>query len=102
MIPCDWIGIVTIRSETRLIRSISGMITIRPGPNALSPTRPSRNFTARSLLEDVDRGRRHPHQRDDRDHGDHYQDDGRVVSFPPATPTLLEGALREPAGRGRG
>jgi hypothetical protein len=28
MMPWDWIGIVTIRSETRLIRSTSGMITI--------------------------------------------------------------------------
>jgi hypothetical protein len=47
----------------------------------------------------LDRGRRDQHH-DDRDYDDRYQDDGHVVSFPPATPTLLEGATRETAERG--
>jgi hypothetical protein len=44
MIPWDWIGIVTIRSETRRSTSITGTIMTRPG--FLSPTtRPSRKST---------------------------------------------------------
>ena len=44
MIPCDWIGIVTIRSDTRTSRSITGMISARPG--SLTPTTlPSRKST---------------------------------------------------------
>jgi hypothetical protein len=44
MIPFDWIGIVTIRSDTRTSRSITGMISARPG--SLTPTTlPSRNST---------------------------------------------------------
>ena len=35
MMPCDWIGIVTIRSDTRCTRSTNGAIKIRPGPRAL-------------------------------------------------------------------
>jgi hypothetical protein len=48
MIPCDWIGIVTIRSETRWTRSTSGMMKITPGPRAPPLTRPRRNCTPRS------------------------------------------------------
>src|SRR5512139_2115309 len=44
MIPCDWIGIVTMRSDTFLNRSMTGMMNLRPG--SLTPmTRPSRNHT---------------------------------------------------------
>ena len=44
MMPCDWIGIVTIRSDTRTSRSITGMIRARPG--SFTPTTlPSRNNT---------------------------------------------------------
>src|SRR5580700_3871627 len=44
MMPWDWIGIVTIRSDTRCSTSASGMITRSPGARAPS-TRPSRNST---------------------------------------------------------
>ena len=44
MIPWDWIGIVTIRSDTRRSTSTNGMISRNPG--ARGPrTRPSRNST---------------------------------------------------------
>jgi len=48
MMPCDWIGIVTIRSDTRWTRSTSGMMKMIPGPRAPPLTRPSRNCTPRS------------------------------------------------------
>src|SRR6185437_3469784 len=48
MIPCDWIGMVTIRSDTRCTRSTNGAMKIRPGPRAPSFTFPSRNWTPRS------------------------------------------------------
>src|SRR4051812_41143506 len=48
MIPCDWIGMVTIRSDTRWTWSTNGTITMTPGPRAPSLTLPSRNCTPRS------------------------------------------------------
>jgi hypothetical protein len=48
MIPCDWIGIVTIRNETRRMRCTNGTTKIRPGPRAVSFTFPSLNTTPRS------------------------------------------------------
>src|SRR5438270_11190027 len=48
MIPCDWIGIVTIRNETRRMRCTNGTTEIRPGPRASSFTFPRLNTTARS------------------------------------------------------
>ena len=48
MMPCDWIGIVTIRSETRRMRCTNGTTKIRPGPRASSFTFPRLNTTARS------------------------------------------------------
>src|SRR6266542_1252149 len=47
MMPWDWIGMVTIRSDTRRSRSISGTIKVRPGSRT-PMTRPSRNSTPRS------------------------------------------------------
>ena len=47
MIPCDWIGIVTIRSDTRCSTSTIGMINRSPGPRAPT-TRPNRKSTPRS------------------------------------------------------
>jgi hypothetical protein len=45
--PWDWIGMVTIRSDTRRSTSTSGTISRRPG--ARTPlTRPTRNSTPRS------------------------------------------------------
>src|SRR3954451_22988488 len=47
MMPCDWIGSVTIRSDTFGSRSISGEMSRRPG--SFVPTiRPSRKCTPRS------------------------------------------------------
>ena len=44
MMPWDWIGIVTIRSDTFISRSMTGMITASPG--SLTPTTlPRRNNT---------------------------------------------------------
>jgi hypothetical protein len=44
MMPWDWIGIVTIRSDTFISRSMTGMITASPG--SLTPTTlPRRNKT---------------------------------------------------------
>jgi hypothetical protein len=48
MIPCDWIGIVTIRNDTRRMRWANGTTKISPGPRALPVTFPSLNTTARS------------------------------------------------------
>src|SRR6266487_3859762 len=47
MMPWDWIGMVTIRSDTRRRTSISGTISFRPGSRTPT-TRPSRNSTPRS------------------------------------------------------
>jgi len=44
MMPCDWIGMVTIRRLTLRRSSTSGMMNVNPG--ARTPTtRPSRNST---------------------------------------------------------
>src|SRR3954454_4297373 len=48
MMPCDSIGIVTIRTETRRMRCTNGMTKITPGPRASSFTFPRLNTTARS------------------------------------------------------
>ena len=48
MMPCDWIGIVTMRSDTRRSRSTTGMMRISPGPRGPSWSFPSRNWTPRS------------------------------------------------------
>jgi hypothetical protein len=48
MMPCDWIGIVTIRSDTRWTWLMSGAKKISPGPRAPSRTLPRWNITARS------------------------------------------------------
>src|SRR5215207_6745598 len=47
MMPWDWIGMVTIRSDTRRRTSMTGMIRVRPGSRT-PMTRPSRNSTPRS------------------------------------------------------
>src|SRR6266511_6266517 len=47
MMPWDWMGMVTIRSDTRRRTSISGTINRRPGSRTPT-TRPSRNSTPRS------------------------------------------------------
>src|ERR1035441_8411215 len=44
IMPCDWIGIVTIRSDTRRRLSTNGMMTRNPG-SRLPMTLPSRNRT---------------------------------------------------------
>src|SRR4029453_13051159 len=44
MMPWDWIGMVTIRSDTRRSTSTSGTISRRPGSRT-PMTRPSRNST---------------------------------------------------------
>ena len=52
MMPCDWIGIVTIRSDTLRITSMTGMISRRPG--ARGPrSRPSRNTTPCSYCQTI-------------------------------------------------
>lgn len=43
MIPWDWIGIVTIRMETLVIRSIAGMMSVRPGAHRDDPSEPEVN-----------------------------------------------------------
>ena len=48
MIPCDWIGIVTIRNDTRSIRWANGTMKISPGPRASPVIFPSLSTTARS------------------------------------------------------
>jgi hypothetical protein len=48
MMPWDWIGNVTIRSETLRARSTSGMMRMIPGPRGPSRTFPRRNWTTRS------------------------------------------------------
>jgi hypothetical protein len=48
MIPCDWIGMVTIRSDTLCTWLMNGANTISPGPRAPSRTLPRWNITARS------------------------------------------------------
>jgi hypothetical protein len=72
MTPCDWIGIVTIRSVTRRITFTTGMINRRPG-SRMPRTRQSRNNTP--LLELLDdphrqRERQQRNQRDDHDNND--------------------------------
>jgi AcrR family transcriptional regulator len=58
--PCDWIGIVTIRSDTRTSRSITGMIRARP--RSFTPTTlPSRNNTPLVLRHDLYRQRQPDH-----------------------------------------
>ena len=47
MMPWDWMGMVTIRSDTRHSRSITGMISRSPGSRT-AITRPSRKWTPRS------------------------------------------------------
>src|SRR6185369_13177324 len=47
MMPCDWIGMVTIRRLTRCRTSTNGMMTVRPGSRTPT-TRPNRNSTPRS------------------------------------------------------
>src|SRR5215218_760685 len=47
MMPWDWMGMVTIRSDTRRSTSISGTISRRPGSRTPT-TRPRRNNTPRS------------------------------------------------------
>jgi hypothetical protein len=47
MMPWDWIGMVTIRSDTRRSASTSGTIRVRPGSRTPT-TRPRRNSTPRS------------------------------------------------------
>jgi hypothetical protein len=42
MMPCDWIGMVMIRSETFVSLSTTGMMTARPG-FFVPITRPNRN-----------------------------------------------------------
>src|SRR6266568_1209450 len=44
MMPCDWMGIVTIRSDTRRNTSTTGMMNRRPG-RRMPMTLPSRNRT---------------------------------------------------------
>src|SRR4051812_2404499 len=48
MIPGDWIGIVTIRNETRRMRCANGTTKITPGPRGSSFTFPRLKPTARS------------------------------------------------------
>ncbi len=42
--PWDWMGIVTMRSETLYMTSTTGMIALRPGSRGPS-TRPNRRTT---------------------------------------------------------
>jgi hypothetical protein len=44
MMPWDWIGMVTIRNDTRRSTSITGTIRVRPGSRTPT-TRPRRNST---------------------------------------------------------
>jgi len=54
MIPCDWIGIVTIHSDTRLTRSTSGTMKITPSAIVLI----SGGEHDRRVLVDGDLGQR--------------------------------------------
>jgi hypothetical protein len=47
MMPWDWMGMVTIRSDTRRSTSSTGMIRVSPGSRTPT-TRPRRNSTPRS------------------------------------------------------
>jgi hypothetical protein len=72
--PCDWIGIVTIRSDTRTSRSITGMIRARPG--SFTPaTLPSRNNTPLVSRHDLYR-QRQPDQGDD---GENHKKDDQSI-----------------------
>jgi len=46
MIPCDWIGIVTIRSDTRCITSTIETISCNPGSTASRTTTTGHSATA--------------------------------------------------------
>src|SRR4051795_2748313 len=91
MIPCDWMGMVMMRSETRCTRSTNGTNTIRPGPPRAIPDTPQpEDHGALVLLENA-HGQRDTYQHHDYQRYDHI-DDGHVASFgmrmegPPAKP----------------
>ena len=67
MIPWDWIGIVTIRIDTRCMTSTNGMITSEPRrAQTQHPTQPEQHPLL-VLLDD-------PHREDQQDH--QYDEDG--------------------------
>ena len=72
MMPCDWIGIVTIRSDTRCRTSTNGMINRSPGSR--TPTHPAQpeQHPPLVLLDDPHRKRDQDQQRNDDD--DNNQD----------------------------
>ena len=71
MMPCDWIGIVTIRSDTRWMRSISGMMKHEPRPaRSVLELAEAELHAALVLLEDPHRRAEH----DERQHADHGDD----------------------------
>jgi hypothetical protein len=61
MIPWDWIGIVTIRNDTRLMHWTNGTMKISPGPRAPPVTFPSLKhdcaLVLRTLVGEVAGGR---------------------------------------------
>ena len=81
MMPWDWIGIVTIRSDTRSTRSINGMKKIRPGPAGtvanLAEVEQHRSLV---LLEHAN-ARCEQRERDENDCSEHHEDHANA---PPA------------------
>jgi hypothetical protein len=69
MMPWDWMGMVTIRSDTRRSTSISGTINRRPASAPHHPAQPEQDPSL-VLLDDPDR----QCQRDQPQHGDRHKD----------------------------
>ncbi len=82
MMPWDWIGIVTIRSETRCSTSTNGTITRSPGfARPEHPAEPEQHPLL-VLLDDPHRHRQ-PDQEQHRD--DHDNDNEDFHDRPPST-----------------
>ena len=92
MIPCDWIGIVTMRSETRCSTSTNGMISRRPG-SRMPTTRPRRNSTPSSYCLTILTQRENEHEEEHDD--DAYGDDLEVHDVPFGTSSAYVGYQKQ-------
>ena len=111
MIPWDWMGMVTIRSDTRRSTSITGTISAGRAPAPPDPAEPEQHAPL-VLLDDPHRHRKpehgpaRPHNHDDLQHGHFILSCSGVAThrnqrFPPGKPAV--GPIRpSPAQHHRG
>ena len=94
MIPCDWIGIVTIRNEIRCSTSTNGMMIRKPGCAFTDHPAQPEQHTILVLLDDPQRHRRaaqqhYGHGNKCDDHGGHGR--ARLESAGDVQPERAEG-----------